>query len=178
MIDRVFGRSRVGLSVAQGAFRRAKSKRLQRVSLYRSPPTLLQIISKEIHRSLQPCDRRSRRCLRVPHFSMLLGEVGFVAHWLFRLLTSRRRLQQLPRLPILFILRHGAAQANRSHAAHRLLGNDVPRLRESRTRPQNRTTSPDTFLLLLFRVQNLLFALAILDISPRRAEWQRRLGSR
>src|SRR5579864_4226206 len=64
----------------------------------------------------------------------------------------------MPRLPILFILWHGAAQADRSHPANRLLGNDVPRVLQYRV-GRNKIERSRTVLLII--------ALEITDISFR-----------
>src|SRR6266496_1910018 len=112
----------------------------------RLPSAFLQIISKEIHRSLHPrhC-RANRTLLRLTHHP-------------FRRFPTSRFPQQLPRLPILFILRHSAAQTNRAHPANRLLGDDVPRVFEYRVCRQK-----------IERPRSILFviALQVTDISLR-----------
>src|SRR4029077_19416125 len=73
--------------------------------------------SEITHRPLHPCQSRT-------HPSLL-----WLTHRFFRRLSTPRRFpQQMPPLPILFILRFAArgAQTNRLQPANQLRGNDVP----------------------------------------------------
>ena len=85
--------------------------------LTRMHPTLLQIMLAIIHRRLHPRQPRTKR----GRSRRLFG---------YRLLTPRSLPQQLPRLPIPFILRFAAcrAQRNRLQPPNLLRRNDVPHI--------------------------------------------------